>query len=129
MAPKVAINETGTATPGMRVARALRKNTKTTAITSATASTSPRSTSRRDARIVVVRSDTTVMSIPRGIDSWSRGSKAFTRSTVSMMLAPGSRKRITSTEGRPLARPWLRRSSTESVTSATSASQTGDPFR
>ena len=38
-----------------------------------------------------------------------------TRSTVSMMLAPGWRLRMTSTAGLPLARPALRRSSTESI--------------
>ena len=46
------------------------------------------------------------------------------RSTVSMMLAPGWRKIITSTDGFPLAYPALRRSSTESTTSPTSPTRT-----
>jgi hypothetical protein len=48
--------------------------------------------------------------------------------TVSMMLAPGWRKMITSTEGFPLAYPALRRSSTESTTWPTSAMRTEAPL-
>ena len=55
------------------------------------------------------------MSMSAGIAACSCGSAAFTLSTVSMMLAPGWRNRITSTAGLPLDRPALRRFSTESV--------------
>jgi len=125
----VPISEIGTATPGITVARTLRRNTNTTRITRAIAMASVYSTSRSEARMVVVRSEAIVSSAPAGIDARSWGRTSFTRSTVSMMLAPGSRERMTSTDGRPLARPWLRRSSTESTTSATSARRTAAPLR
>ena len=51
--------------------------------------TSVRSTSLSEARMVVERSTATAMSIAGEIEAWSCGSSAFTRSTVSMMLAPG----------------------------------------
>jgi len=89
MTPKVAISETGTATVGMRVARTLRRNTKTTRVTRTTEITSVRSTSCSEARMVVVRSSTTPRSMAPGIAADSRGISARTRSTVSMMLAPG----------------------------------------
>ena len=54
MMPKVPINETGTATPGMNIVRRLRRKTKTTRITSSTATTKVNSTSRIDALMVVV---------------------------------------------------------------------------
>jgi hypothetical protein len=57
--------------------------------------TSVRSTSFTEARMVVVRSSTTVVSMPSGIDALIDGSCARMRSTVSMMLAPGWRKMIT----------------------------------
>ena len=129
MTPKVAISETGTATVGIRVERTLRRNTKTTSVTRTTAISSVRSTSCREARMVVVRSSTTPRSMAPGIAAASRGSSARTRSTVSMMLAPGWRKMMTSTAGRPLASPALRTSSTESSTRATSPIATGRPSR
>ena len=54
--PNVPISDTGTATLGISVARALRRNRNTTRTTSTTAMASERSVSRSDARIVVVRS-------------------------------------------------------------------------
>ena len=50
------MSDTGTATLGMSVARTLRKNRNTTMITSAMDSTSVRSTSLSEARMVGVRS-------------------------------------------------------------------------
>src|ERR1700736_2236260 len=88
MTPRVPSREIGTATPGMMVARTLRRNTNTTRITSAIAMASVYSTSRSEARMVVVRSEATASSAPAGIDARSWGSTSFTRSTVSMMLAP-----------------------------------------
>jgi hypothetical protein len=55
------------------------------------AMTSVVSTSCSEARIVVVRSIAMATSMPAGIDASSCGSAAFTRSTVSMMLALGWR--------------------------------------
>ena len=66
MAPKVPTSDTGTATVGISVARPLRRNRNTTRITSTTAMTSVRSTSRSDARIVGVRSIATPRSIVGG---------------------------------------------------------------
>src|SRR5271167_356122 len=110
MTPNVAISDTGTATLGMSVARQSRRNRKTTKTTRHTARISVRSTSRNDARIVVVRSTTTSSLIAFGIDARSEGSIADTLSTVSMMLAFGWRKMMIRTEGLPLDEPALRRS-------------------
>ena len=71
----------------------------------------------------------TLRSIARGIDAWSCGSVARMRSTVWMMLAPGSRQMMSRTDGLPFAMPKVRMSSTESCTVATSESRTGAPFR
>ena len=59
------------------------------------------STSLTEARMVVVRSRTMVVSMPSGMDAWINGSCARTRSTVSMMLAPGWRKMMTVTARLP----------------------------
>ena len=55
------------------------------------ATSSVRSTSCSEARIVVVRSIATFMSMSVGIEALSAGISALTRSTVSMMLALGCR--------------------------------------
>src|ERR1700742_1396411 len=70
----VPINDTGTATAGIKVALPLRRKINTTTITSAMDNISVRSTSLTDARIVVVRSSTIVVSIPFGIDATTEGS-------------------------------------------------------
>src|SRR5438552_1608762 len=69
MTPNVPISDTGTATLGISAARTLRRNRNTTRITSATAMTSVRSTSRSEARMPGVRSIITFMSIAAGIDA------------------------------------------------------------
>ena len=97
-------------------------------MTRATEMSKVRSTSRSEARIVGVRSMTTVRSMARGISARRCGNSARIRSTVSMILAPGWRRIISSTEGLPLAKPALRRSSTESFTSARSARRTALPL-
>ena len=89
--PKVAISDSGSATPAMMVARTVRRNTSTTSTTRPAARTSVNCTSRIEARIVSVRSLTTVTVTPTGMARCSRGSSCFTRSTVSMTLAPGWR--------------------------------------
>ncbi len=121
--------EIGTAMDGISVARARRRNRNTTSVTSATASSSVSSVSCNAARIVVVRSLAMVTWTSLGSAASSSGSAAVTWSTVSMMLAPGWRNSSTTTEGVPSDRPMLRRFSTESITSATSASLTGAPLR
>ena len=129
MAPKVPTSDTGTTTLGISAARALRRNRNTTITTSPTATISVCSTSASEARMVVVRSLETDRSMSAGMEARSSGSMAFTRSTVSMMFAPGWRFRISRTEGLPLVMPALRRSSTPSDTSATSDRRTAAPLR
>ena len=129
MTPKVATSDTGTATLGIKVARPLRRNKKTTRTTRQTATTSVRSTSRNDARMVVVRSITTSTLIALGMDARSCGSIAVMLSTVSIMLAFGCRVMMISTEGLPLEEPELRRSCTESTTLPRSVSLTAEPLR
>ena len=76
MTAKVPIKETGTATLGMSVARPLRRKIKTTKTTRTTEIESVRSTSWTEARIVVVRSIATVVTIPAGIEALTEGSSA-----------------------------------------------------
>ena len=129
MKAKVPSSDTGTAIEGTSVASGSRRNTNTTITTRMIEMISVTSTSCSEARIVVDRSTATERSTDGGIDACRAGNKAFMRSTVSMMLAPGCRLRITSTAALPLAIPALRRFSTESTTSPTSDRRTGDPFR
>ncbi len=91
IAPKVPMIETGTAAVGISVARQLRRNTNTTITTSATATTSVCSVSASEERIVTERSSTEPRSTSGGSAADSLGSAALTRSTASMMLAPGER--------------------------------------
>src|SRR5579871_506513 len=98
---KVPTSDTGTATLGMTVARTLRRKMKTTRTTRITEMIKERSTSFRLARMVVVRSNTLVISIPDAIEALRDGIAFLMRSTVSMMLAPGCRKMMMVTEGLP----------------------------
>ena len=129
MTPNVPTSESGTTTPGMAVAHGSRRNTNTTSTTREIATRSVSSTSLMEARIVVVRSIITDRSMAPGITARSSGRSARRRSTVAMMLAPGCRKMMRRTPGFPFAMPVVRTSSTESSTSATSASRTGRPRR
>ena len=76
--PKVAISDSGSATPAMMVARMVRRKISTTSTTSAMLSTSVNCTSWIEARMVVVRSLTMVRSTPAGIARCRRGSSART---------------------------------------------------
>ena len=84
--------------------------------------------SRTEARIVRVASIATERRIAGGMEAWSCGSNARTRSTVLMMFAPGWRKTMIRMAGLPLERPPVRMSSTESVTRATSDKRIAEPF-
>ena len=64
--PKVPTSDKGTATAGINVAEALRKNTKITITTRTTASISSNSTSSTDERMVTVRSLSTLTSMDAG---------------------------------------------------------------
>ena len=100
--PKVAISDSGSATPAMMVARMVRRNMSTTSTTSPTLSTSVNCTSRTEARMVPVRSCTSVSLTPLGMARCRRGSSALMRCTVSMTLAPGWRCTSMMTAGRAL---------------------------
>src|SRR4051812_37735585 len=70
---KVPINDIGTATLGMSVARTVRRKTKTTRITSTTEMISVISISWTEARTVVVRSRTTVKLIAGEMEDFRKG--------------------------------------------------------
>ena len=91
--------DTGTAIAGIIVARPLRRNAYTTAVTRRTARISVRCVSLSEARMVVDRSEAKVMSMSCGSAARSRGTAARTPSSVVMMIAPGWRKMMTSTAG------------------------------
>jgi hypothetical protein len=74
MTPKVAISDSGKATPAMIVARIVRKKTSTTMTTSAMLRSRVNWTSWIEARMVVVLSCTTVSAAPAGTERCSRGS-------------------------------------------------------
>ncbi len=127
--PKVAISDSGSATAAMMVARMVRRNSSTTSTTSTTLSTSVNCTSRIEARIVVVRSWTTVRSMPTGMARCSRGSSRLMRPTVSITLAPGWRWMSMTTAGVPWYQPPTLAFSSPSTTCATSPSSTGALLR
>ncbi len=80
----------------------------TTRITSTTAISSVRSTSRSEARIVGVRSHRRPSGRSRrGSTPAAAAAARWTRSTVSMMLAPGWRKMISSTAGLAVGEPGV----------------------
>jgi len=100
-----------------------------TITTSATASSSSNSTSRTDARIVTVRSVSSVTSTAAGSEPCSWGRRALTRSTTSMTLVPGCRWTLRMTAGVRFAHAARREFSAASTVEATSATRTGAPFR
>ena len=79
MTPKVAISDSGSATPAMMVARIVRRKMSTTMMTSATLSISVNCTSRTEARMLVVASCTTVSVAPTGMERCSFGSSFLMR--------------------------------------------------
>ncbi len=99
--PKVAISDSGSATPAMTVARTVRRKISTTVMTSATLRISVNCTSRTDARMLAVASCTMVRVAPTGIERCSFGSSFLMRATVSITLAPGWRWMSTMMAGLP----------------------------
>ena len=127
--PNVPTSESGTATLGMNVAGTLRRNTKMTITTSATASNSSNCTSRTDARMVTVRSVSSATSTAAGNEALSCGSNCFTRSTTSMTLVPGWRWMLRMIAGVAPAQAARRVFSAPSTASAMSCTRIGAPFR
>src|SRR5260221_13376988 len=96
MKPKVPTIDTGTATAGISVARALRRKAYTTRITSATAATSVFSTSASEARIVAVRSLAVREFAAPGNHARHQGVRLRTPGPVSRVFAVGSRVTLSS---------------------------------
>ena len=126
--PKVPISDSGTAMAGMKVARALRRNRKITITTSATDSISSNFTSAIAARMVTVRSDSTVKFTAPGRVSRSAGSSFWMLSTTAITLAPGWRCTLMTIPGWRLTQAASSAFSGPCCTSATSDSRTGAPF-
>src|ERR1700722_10113885 len=92
----------GTVTLGMIVAQRLRRKTKITITTSAMVSARVNSTSRTEARMVVVRSERMLTWMVGGIEACSVARVALMASTVLMTLAPGILNTTRKTLGLPL---------------------------
>src|SRR5215470_63035 len=86
MAPSVPTSDSGTEREGISVARPERRNTKITSTTRITASDSSYSTSRTEARMVMVRSVKMLRSIAAGSVACNCGSSALMPSTTEMTL-------------------------------------------
>ena len=127
--PNVPTSDSGTATLGMIVAARLRRNRKMTITTSAMVSTSVNCTSATDARIVCVRSVRTVTFTDAGSETCSCGNTFFTRSTTSMMFAPGCLWMLRITAGCVFIHAACCEFSTLSITLATSRRRTAPPLR
>src|SRR6266496_6038711 len=125
MPPNVPTSDRGTATLGMMVAETLRRKTKTTSTTSTTEMSRLIWTSLKAARMEVVRSSATASWMEGGMEARRVGRRSYTRSTVSIMLAPGCRNKTSTTARLPSASPPVRTSSTELTTVATSPRRIG----
>jgi hypothetical protein len=102
---KVPTSDSGTERLGINVADGLRRKTKITATTRTIARPSSNSTSATEARIVVVRSVSTVTSTAAGSDACSAGSSDWMLSTTEITLAPGWRCTFMITAGVVLIHP------------------------
>ena len=113
----------------MIVAQRFRRKTKITITTSAMVSARVNSTSRTEARMVVVRSERMLTLIVGGIEACSVVSVLLIASTVLMTFAPG----ILNTTRKTLRLPLLQAACVESCGPATawpmSRTRTGAPLR
>ena len=89
MKANVPRTDRGSATLGISVAEIFLRKRSSTRITRKTVRTKVNCTSFTEALMVSVRSEKIAMCIPEGSEAVSFGSSAFTRSTVSIILAPG----------------------------------------
>ncbi len=92
----------GTVKLGITVAHKFLRKTKITMTTRAMVSIKVNCTSSTEARIVVVRSESTVMCIEAGIAACKRVIVDLTFSTVVMTLTPGTLKTTRNTSRLPL---------------------------
>src|SRR5664280_1642265 len=100
MNPHVPASASGTVTLAMNVGQNRRKKRKITITTNEMLTTSDSSTSSTDARIVVVRSLSTISFTEGGIQRCSCGNCVLIRFTVSITLAPACLKTINNTARR-----------------------------
>ncbi len=129
MNAKVPTIDIGNARLGMIVAVTLRRNTKITAMTRTSASSSDSWTSRTDARMETDRSKKTLSWIAGG--SWdSKVGRIFlTASTISMVFVPGWRCTASMMPRVPLCHAAILSFWTLSNTRPTSLRRTGAPLR
>ncbi len=100
-----------------------------TITTSAMAIASSIFTSRTEARMVVVRSESSSSSTEPGSEARSCGSSLLTRSTTSITFEPGWRWMLTSTAADRFAQAASRTFSASSIACATSVRRIGRPAR
>ncbi|MNQ69143.1 hypothetical protein D3C85_837240 [compost metagenome] len=128
MTPNVPTSDSGTTTLGISVAVRLRRNTKVTMTTSATASSISNFTSSTESRMVCVRSDTTVTSSVAGKAARNCGNSVWMRLTTSITLAPGWRWMFKRMAGLSPTHAAWRVSSAPSTARATSDRRSGALF-
>ena len=128
--PNVPTSDSGTATLGMIVAGTLRRNTKITITTSATASSSSNCTSRTEARMVTVRSVSRTTSTAAGSEALQLRQQLL--DAVDDLDDVGARLALDVEDDRRRGRSPRQRGATfsaPSTASATSYTRTGAPFR
>jgi len=118
----------GTVTPGMMVAQAVRRNKKITITTSAMVNASVNSTSRTAALMVVVRLAIVSTLIDGGTEASACGSSAWTRCTASMTLAPPCLKTCSKIPLWPFCQAVSRVFSGPSTATPISRMRTAAPF-
>jgi hypothetical protein len=125
---QVPASASGTVTPAAAVAAVRRRNRNTTNITSAIATSSVICMSATLARIIRVRSETTVMSMSAGMNRLMSGTTARTRSAVSITLESSALLSTKSTEGWRLYQPKERLLRVPASIDAMAESRTTVPF-
>ena len=129
IAAQVPISDTGTASEGMMVADAERRNRKMTITTSAAAIPSVRCTSLTEFRMETERSLSTSMLIEAGTWARNAGSRSRIESTTETVLASGWRWIASTTPRLSLNQVAILSFSTLSTTRAISSSLIGAPLR
>ena len=119
----------GRAMLGMMVAGMLRRNTKITITTSASASISVNWTSLTEARMVTERSNRTLISMPGGTSARKVGNNFLIDSTTSMVFTPGWRWMASTMPRLSLNHAATLSVCTLSMTRPSSFRRIGDPLR
>ncbi len=129
IAAQVPTSDTGTASEGMMVAPAERRNRKMTSTTNPTAIIRVRCTSPTECRIDIERSLRTSMLIDAGTWARNAGSRSRIESTTETVLASGCRWIASTTPRLSLNQVAILSFSTLSTTRAISSSLIGAPLR